>query len=1101
MDVSTDSIIPATTNTPGRDTKLRDTEAAPTHDSVEAHVACGSLSCLLSLVYLLSSCDPVVLCSLSCAKPYIRLVVHLEEHSWTGFGNTRAKLRLQRLDPALREQQCSLYLAVPPSSPPPSYVRMRTTVKHHVAGTVKRTVPYKDFCIFFINWGMATDPGTSGSGPAGKAKGKIPPIILCDVEGYSKLARAIRSKVREPVEAVRQPGDRVRLQCGSEEDYRALLKFLPSLGIQHWSYELGRERLVRVVVKGLLTRTNPDDIQEELVEMGFPVKSITQMLSQWKRDQKTGERQRLPNFVVSLTPGEHTARLYSISVLCGLRVRVEKYKSPGGPVQCKNCFRFGHVRRDCRANPRCGFCGGDHERGGCPEERRSPPKCLHCSGAHSSAWRGCPTYKSLRAAGNVRASKPQEGRTDGPSEGQKPSGHVAGRRAKVTPAPTPKPLVQSFASVLSKRDTPPPQAEAPAEATKPEPVESSSTPLVEGPPETAPLPIPTHTAILHPSNPFLPLPTPTLVTPTPEDDAAKLKNCIELLKGIPGLDPWDFSSSLLRKVQESPRMHPNRGPPVLKELTVALWNANGVAGKKAELESFLAKHRVDVMLLGETHLRSAMRFSLAEFICHRSDRAGDVGRGGTAVLVRRGLDHHVVSLPPLQHMEATAIQLVTSTGPVRLISIYFPPYHRFDQATGADMEVLLRGTTPVLIGGDFNAKHPSWGSRIMCARGGLLRDVIDLHGLVAAGPPTPTHFPFNPGYLPDVLDFVVSRGIRRRLVLKSLAELDSDHNPVLVNLGRAVSFIDPPEKPDLKRTDWDRFTNVLRERLGPTPTFRTAAEIDRGAEFITSAIKGSLEASTPRHRPKRTPQASLPDSILRHVREKNRLRKAWQISRDPVDKANWSRKVHAVREMVREYRNSVWEDKIESLCVQDRSLWQMTRNLMRVPAPRPPIVSRNGVANSDQEKADALAEHLEAQFVPTDNPSDPVHVAHVAQVISAVSRSALSTRNGLTLYKQLLRPILDYACPAWGHLADTYMRRMQAFQSVCLRIIVGAPWYVRNETLHRDLDMPTIKDHFRKLAQSFYARLPGATNPLIQGLGNYVIDPGGCHRRPKALLG
>jgi hypothetical protein len=22
---------------------------------------------------------------------------------------------------------------------------------------VKRTVPYKDFCIFFINWGMATD--------------------------------------------------------------------------------------------------------------------------------------------------------------------------------------------------------------------------------------------------------------------------------------------------------------------------------------------------------------------------------------------------------------------------------------------------------------------------------------------------------------------------------------------------------------------------------------------------------------------------------------------------------------------------------------------------------------------------------------------------------------------------------------------------------------------------------------------------------------------------------------------------------------------------------------------------------------------------------
>jgi hypothetical protein len=34
-----------------------------------------------------------------------------------------------------------------------SYMRMRTTVKHHAAGTVKRTVLYKDFCISFRNWG------------------------------------------------------------------------------------------------------------------------------------------------------------------------------------------------------------------------------------------------------------------------------------------------------------------------------------------------------------------------------------------------------------------------------------------------------------------------------------------------------------------------------------------------------------------------------------------------------------------------------------------------------------------------------------------------------------------------------------------------------------------------------------------------------------------------------------------------------------------------------------------------------------------------------------------------------------------------------------
>nr|CAD7407158.1 unnamed protein product [Timema cristinae] len=53
-------------------------------------------------------------------------------------------------EPALREQQFSLYLAVPSSSPPSSYVRMRPTVKHPFAGTVKRTVPYKDFFHVFL---------------------------------------------------------------------------------------------------------------------------------------------------------------------------------------------------------------------------------------------------------------------------------------------------------------------------------------------------------------------------------------------------------------------------------------------------------------------------------------------------------------------------------------------------------------------------------------------------------------------------------------------------------------------------------------------------------------------------------------------------------------------------------------------------------------------------------------------------------------------------------------------------------------------------------------------------------------------------------------
>jgi hypothetical protein len=54
-------------------------------------------------------------------------------------------------------------------------------------------------------------------------------------------------------------------------------------------------------------------------------------------------------------------------------------------------------------------------------------------------------------------------------------------------------------------------------------------------------------------------------------------------------------------------------------------------------------------------------------------------------------------------------------------------------------------------------------------------------------------------------------------------------------------------------------------------------------------------------------------------------------------------------------------------------------------------------------------------------------------------QSDLSVRNGVLLYKQFIRPIMDYACPAWRSPARTHVRRLQVLQSKCLRLATGAP--------------------------------------------------------------
>ena len=108
-----------------------------------------------------------------------------------------------------------------------------------------------------------------------------------------------------------------------------------------------------------------------------------------------------------------------------------------------------------------------------------------------------------------------------------------------------------------------------------------------------------------------------------------------------------------------------------KALRLACWNADGVRGRKLELEHFLSHHGVDICLLSETFLKPDQAFRLANYVCHRTDRL--TAGGGTAILVRRGIVHHSVPVTGLTHLEATAIQVTMAGKPVKVLAVYLSP--------------------------------------------------------------------------------------------------------------------------------------------------------------------------------------------------------------------------------------------------------------------------------------------------------------------------------------------------------------------------------------------------------------------------------------------
>jgi len=82
-------------------------------------------------------------------------------------------------------------------------------------------------------------------------------------------------------------------------------------------------------------------------------------------------------------------------------------------------------------------------------------------------------------------------------------------------------------------------------------------------------------------------------------------------------------------------------------------------------------------------------------------------------------------------------------------------------------------------------------------------------------------------------------------------------------------------------------------------------------------------------------------------------------------------------------------------------------------------------------------------------------------------KSDLSVRNGVLLYKQLICPMMDYACPAWRSAARSHVRRLQVLQPKCLRLATGTPWYVSNRQIHENLGVPLFADHIGARTTSF----------------------------------
>jgi len=134
------------------------------------------------------------------------------------------------------------------------------------------------------------------------------------------------------------------------DGFRAAVIALRSLdgkyGVSFHTFTLPEDRCARLLVKNLGRGTPESVVREELESLNICVQGVTQLSSGRRDPDPARDRPPTPHFIASVARGPEVSEVRSITELCGLRVSVESYLTPKGPLQCRRCQRFGHTQRN-----------------------------------------------------------------------------------------------------------------------------------------------------------------------------------------------------------------------------------------------------------------------------------------------------------------------------------------------------------------------------------------------------------------------------------------------------------------------------------------------------------------------------------------------------------------------------------------------------------------------------------------------------------------------------------------------------------------------------------------------------------------------------------
>lgn len=309
------------------------------------------------------------------------------------------------------------------------------------------------------------------------------------------------------------------------------------------------------------------------------------------------------------------------------------------------------------------------------------------------------------------------------------------------------------------------------------------------------------------------------------------------------------------------------------QLRVLQWNCRSIFSASTDLHYFCNNFNLDIIILQETWLTPDKNFHLAGFRSFRLDRPSR--GGGLMILVSSKLCHRAkISFRMLDlDCEILALDLcLPGYHPFSIVNCYFPSGV---QSTRYLDSVLVACRKEIVLTGDFNSHHLSWGIRTDSCGRRLWEWTID-HNLSCLNK---GHVTFVRGQTSSVLDLTFCSNAIKIL---SWAVLDSatnsDHLPVVFDITCPTITLDQPKRTYINHSKFQACLRSAISKLGNASTKEIASTI---GSMLEGSRKNS-EFSIPSN--KRSSSRWWNDECTRDYRRRKAAWKKLLLNQSPT---NW----------------------------------------------------------------------------------------------------------------------------------------------------------------------------------------------------------------------